>query len=89
MSNWLNEILDSKAAGIHWVNSYIREDGEFVEGHFRSNPNDLLSDNLSDEAGGNGMLTEFYSDLGNNTVDEHADFGLATILEELSNLLFS
>ena len=35
------------ASGYHWVNPYLRNDGTFVTGHWRSNPDGFCWNNLS------------------------------------------
>jgi len=37
----------SESTGTHWVDSYYRDDGTFVEGYERSNPDGDLSNNLN------------------------------------------
>ena len=37
----------TKISGYHWVNPYFRNDGTFVRGHMRGNPDGLCFNNLS------------------------------------------
>lgn len=37
----------TKNTGVHWVDGYTRADGTHVEGHFRSNPDGITSNNLN------------------------------------------
>lgn len=37
----------TKISGYHWVNPYIRNDGTFVKGHMRGNPDGFCFNNLS------------------------------------------
>jgi len=38
---------DSNSPGTHWVDGYYRDDGTYVEGYERSNPDGDLSNNLN------------------------------------------
>ena len=37
----------TKISGYHWVNPYFRNDGTFVRGHMRGNPDGFCFNNLS------------------------------------------
>lgn len=37
----------TKVSGYHWVNPYFRNDGTFVRGHMRGNPDGFCFNNLS------------------------------------------
>lgn len=40
------EVPTTATTGVHWVDGYTRADGTHVEGHFRSNPDGITSNNL-------------------------------------------
>jgi hypothetical protein len=46
MSNWIDEALYDGKPPVGWVDSYVRGDGGFVDGHFRTGPNESIADNL-------------------------------------------
>ena len=55
MANWINEVNYSGKPSISWINPYSRGDGDFVKGHFRTETNETIADNLSTDVDRDGI----------------------------------
>ena len=59
MHNWIDEALNERKPRVSWIDLYIRGDDKFVDGHFRTDANQTLSDNLGDDVDGVGITSFF------------------------------
>ena len=73
MGNWINETLFQGKPGLGWIDAYIRGDGTFVNGHFRTAPNQILTDNLGNDEDGDGIPGFFDADADGDGLAETLD----------------
>ena len=84
MTNWINEALNEGKPPVSWIDSYIRGDGTFVDGHFRTDANQTLSDNLGTDVDGDGIPGFFDADADGDGIAEAIDLdgdGLVDIVD--------
>ena len=55
MKNWINEANYSGKPNITWIEPYLKNDGNFVKGHFRTSPNETIADNLNTDVDNDGI----------------------------------
>ena len=55
MVNWINEVNYSGKPKIAWIEPYLKNDGNFVRGHFRTSPNETIADNLNTDVDNDGI----------------------------------
>ena len=73
MSNWIDEALYGGKPPVGWVDSYVRGDGDFVDGHFRTEPNESIADNLGVDVDGDGVPGFFDADAEGDGIAEVLD----------------
>ncbi len=69
----INEILYNGKPDLDWINSYIKEDGTVVEGHWRTSANETSSDNLSSDNDEDGIPGWLDSDADGDGILEAID----------------
>ena len=100
MSSWIDEALYEGKPPVGWVDAYVRGDGNFVDGHFRTNPNETLADNLSSDVDADGIPGFLDADADGDGIAETIDLdgdGIVDIidsngdgiLDSMTDLLFS
>ena len=73
MNNWINESTYSGKPFMKWIEPYQKENGSFVRGHFRTNPNETSADNLSQDVDNDGINGFFDSDADGDGIFESID----------------
>jgi hypothetical protein len=73
MSTWIDEALYDGKPPLGWVDSYVRGDGGFVDGHFRTAPNESIADNLGVDSDGDGIPGFFDADADGDGIVEGLD----------------
>lgn len=84
MSNWIDEALYNNKPPVGWVDAYVRGDGGFVDGHFRTAPNESIADNLGADVDGDGISGFFDADADGDGIMEALDLdgdGIADMID--------
>ncbi len=81
--NWIDETLYSGKPGLKWIDSYVREDGKLVDGHFRTEANETVADNLSFVVDNDGINGYFDADADGDGVFESLDLDQDGISDSL------
>lgn len=84
MGDWINEVHYSGKPSISWINPYVKADGDFVRGHFRTKPNETYADNLSSDVDKDGINGFWDSDADGDGVFESIDINNDGISDYLS-----
>ncbi|WP_413678966.1 hypothetical protein [Prochlorococcus sp. MIT 0916] len=90
MSSWINETFYSGKPDLKWIDFYIKGDGTFVAGHFRTEANETIADNLNTDVDKDGIPGFFDADADDDGIYESIDLdgdGMADGLEGLFDLL--
>lgn len=84
MTSWIDEALYEGKPSVNWIDSYIKGDGTFVDGHFRTDANQTLSDNLGTDIDGDGIAGFFDADADGDGIAEGLDLdgdGIVDIID--------
>ena len=84
MGDWINEVHYSGKPSISWINPYVKADGDFVRGYFRTSPNETYADNLSSDVDKDGINGFWDSDADGDGVFESIDINNDGISDYLS-----
>ena len=75
--------------GLKWIEGYLRGDGVFVDGHWRTEGNETINDNLSSDVDNDGVVGFFDADDDGDGIFEAPDLngdGIADIFQSLDDL---
>ena len=84
MTNWIDEALNDGNPKVNWIDSFVRGDGAFVDGHFRTDANQTPSDNIGTDIDGDGIPGFFDADANGNGILESFDLdsdGIVDIID--------
>ncbi len=75
----LSVLASPSLAEVYWVDGYYRKDGTYVEGHYKTSPDNIVSNNLfsdgvdyDNDGYGDGKVNPYY-DLDDNNVYDGFD----------------
>ena len=84
MTSWIDEALYEGKPPVNWIASYVKGDGTFVDGYFRTDANQTLSDNLGTDIDGDGIAGFFDADADGDGIAEGLDLdrdGIVDIID--------
>ena len=90
MSSWINETLYPGKPDLKWIDSFIKGDGTFVDGHFRTEANETIADNLGTDVDEDGIAGFFDADMDGDGIAESIDLdgdGITDAFEGLADFL--
>ncbi|UAJ73819.1 hypothetical protein IQE94_05995 [Synechocystis sp. PCC 7339] len=75
MPDSINEFNYNGKPDLKWIESYTRNDKTVVDGHYRTEENETIADNLNTDIDGDGIFGYFDADAdGDGIVDISQDF---------------
>ena len=90
IDEWKIEINNAGKPGLDWVSGYYRQDGTYVAGHWRTEANETIADNLSTDVDKDGIAGFFDADADGDGILESVDLdndGMADAVESLLDWL--
>ena len=89
-TDWAESIEDSGKPKLEWIEPYTKADGTEVKGHYRTEANETIADNLGTDVDKDGIAGFFDADANGDGIDEVLDLdndGIADGLEGLMDLI--
>ena len=89
LDSFFNQPEGLRKPGIKWIERYLRDDGVVVEGHWRTEENKTINDNLSTDVDKDGITGFFDADENGDGIFEAHDLngdGIADIFQSLDDL---
>ncbi|ACA99687.1 MULTISPECIES: hypothetical protein [Cyanophyceae] len=85
MTDFINEPIYEGKPDLQWIESYVRGNGTVVDGHWRTDPNGTIADNLDTDVDGDGIPGFFDADADGDgwleAVDTDGD-GVADVFQD-------
>ena len=89
--DWFNNAQGINKPNLKWIESYTKADGTVVDGHWRTEENKTINDNLGTDIDNDGIPGFFDADENGDGILEAVDNnsnGIADQLEEIFEDLF-
>ena len=68
LSEWRDELNNAGKPGLEWIGGYTKQDGTYVAGHWRTEANETIADNLSTDIDNDGIAGFFDADANGDGV---------------------
>ncbi len=87
-SEWINNNHRVNKPNLDWIDAYTKADGTEVAGHFRTEANETVIDNLGTDVDQDGIVGFFDADMDGDGITESIDLngdGITDALEGLAD----
>ena len=82
----IDEIFYEGKPSLDWIQGFTRADGTFVEGHWRTEANETITDNLNTDVDKDGIPGWFDADADGDDILESVDLDGDGIADAILNL---
>lgn len=85
--DWIDEYTCNEKPNLTWIDHYTKNDGTLVDGHFRTEPNETVADNLGTDLDRDGIPGWVDSDADGDGILDACDLDIIGIADFLSSIL--